>query len=74
VSGPLNRTWIRPITWLRRCVTTWCFSWSACRLRVDYPKMPGEPKRVQPSRAKRVTSDDTQFVRALILGLTPTSL
>jgi hypothetical protein len=25
----------------------------------NYPKMPGEPKRVQPSRAKRVTSDDT---------------
>jgi DNA ligase D len=25
----------------------------------DYPKMPGEPMRVQPSRAKRVTSDDT---------------
>jgi len=24
----------------------------------DYPKMPGEPKRVQPSRAKRVTSED----------------
>jgi DNA ligase D-like protein (predicted polymerase) len=24
----------------------------------NYPKMPGEPKRVQPSRAKRVTSDD----------------
>src|SRR3954452_11450920 len=24
----------------------------------DYPKMPGEPMRVQPSRAKRVTSDD----------------
>lgn len=25
----------------------------------DYPKMPGEPKRVQPSRAKRVTDDET---------------
>ena len=25
----------------------------------DYPKMPGEPMRVQPSRAKRLTSDDT---------------
>ena len=25
----------------------------------DYPKMPGEPKRVQPSRAKHVTSEDT---------------
>jgi DNA ligase D len=25
----------------------------------DYPKMPGEPKRVQPSRAKRVTSENT---------------
>jgi DNA ligase D-like protein (predicted polymerase) len=24
----------------------------------DYPKMPGEPMRVQPSRAKRVTSED----------------
>jgi len=24
----------------------------------DYPKMPGEPKRVQPSRAKRVTSEN----------------
>jgi len=24
----------------------------------DYPKMPGEPMRVQPSRAKRLTSDD----------------
>jgi DNA ligase D len=24
----------------------------------DYPKMPGEPMRVQPSRAKRVTRDD----------------
>ncbi|MQA79529.1 MAG: ATP-dependent DNA ligase [Streptosporangiales bacterium] len=24
----------------------------------DYPKMPGEPMRVQPSRAKRVTSDN----------------
>ena len=24
----------------------------------DYPKMPGEPKRVQPSRARPVTSDD----------------
>jgi hypothetical protein len=22
----------------------------------DYPKMPGEPKRVQPSRARRTTS------------------
>ncbi len=26
---------------------------------VDTPKMPGEPKRVQPSRAKRVTSEIT---------------
>jgi len=26
----------------------------------DYPKMPGEPKRVQPSRAKRLTSEDTR--------------
>jgi DNA primase len=25
----------------------------------EYPKMPGEPKRVQPSRAKRVTSENT---------------
>jgi DNA ligase D len=25
----------------------------------EYPKMPGEPLRVQPSRAKRVTSEDT---------------
>ena len=25
----------------------------------DYPKMPGEPMRVQPSRAKRVTSEDS---------------
>jgi hypothetical protein len=25
----------------------------------DYPKMPGEPMRVQPSRAKRPTSEDT---------------
>ena len=25
----------------------------------DYPKMPGEPPRVQPSRAKRPTSEDT---------------
>jgi DNA ligase D-like protein (predicted polymerase) len=25
----------------------------------NYPKMPGEPDRVQPSRAKRVTSDET---------------
>ncbi|MGC5017646.1 non-homologous end-joining DNA ligase [Micromonospora sp. DT47] len=25
----------------------------------DHPKMPGEPKRVQPSRAKRTTSEDT---------------
>jgi DNA ligase D-like protein (predicted polymerase) len=25
----------------------------------DYPKMPGEPMRVQPSRAKRLTSDDS---------------
>jgi DNA ligase D len=25
----------------------------------NYPKMPGEPMRVQPSRAKRVTSEDT---------------
>ena len=24
----------------------------------EYPKMPGEPKRVQPSRAKRLTSED----------------
>ncbi len=24
----------------------------------DYPKMPGEPMRVQPSRAKRVASED----------------
>jgi hypothetical protein len=24
----------------------------------DYPKMPGEPMRVQPSRAKRSTSED----------------
>jgi DNA ligase D len=24
----------------------------------DYPKMPGEPKRVQPSRARRTTSED----------------
>ena len=24
----------------------------------EYPKMPGEPKRVQPSRAKRSTDDD----------------
>ncbi len=24
----------------------------------EYPKMPGEPKRVQPSRAKRVTSEN----------------
>jgi DNA ligase D-like protein (predicted polymerase) len=26
----------------------------------EYPKMPGEPKRVQPSRAKRVTSENTE--------------
>ena len=26
----------------------------------DYPKMPGEPRRVQPSRARPVTSDDTE--------------
>ncbi len=26
----------------------------------DYPKMPGEPSRVQPSRAKRVTSENTE--------------
>ena len=25
----------------------------------DYPKMPGEPKRVQPSRARRLTSENT---------------
>jgi len=25
----------------------------------DYPKMPGEPARVQPSRAKRPTSENT---------------
>jgi hypothetical protein len=25
----------------------------------DYPKMPGEPPRVQPSRAKRPTSGNT---------------
>jgi hypothetical protein len=25
----------------------------------DYPKMPGEPPRVQPSRAKRLTSGNT---------------
>jgi DNA ligase D len=25
----------------------------------DYPKMPGEPKRVQPSKAKRLTSENT---------------
>jgi hypothetical protein len=25
----------------------------------DYPKMPGEPMRVQPSRARRATSEDT---------------
>jgi hypothetical protein len=24
----------------------------------DYPKMPGEPMRVQPSRAKKLTSED----------------
>ncbi|HET7660528.1 MAG TPA: ATP-dependent DNA ligase, partial [Oryzihumus sp.] len=25
----------------------------------DYPKMPGEPMRVQPSRARHVTSENT---------------
>jgi hypothetical protein len=26
----------------------------------DYPKMPGEPMRVQPSRAKAPTSEDAK--------------
>jgi len=43
---------------LFRSGVSWAFAAMHTAQRVCSPKVPGEPMRVQPSRARKVTSDD----------------